>query len=286
MAFRKGLALLREAVGGGELRTLVSHHSPGIRSQGSAHLTEPITQNSLRAFVRAYVHPSAGLRGVLSPSFSHQGSELLHRVGVSRPNSEVGPIVKAFLGAGSRGYRVARWTGKQEVEGIGIALLKTEGSGIGASTGRRRVNLSSLTDRWKTATGKIRESVLPKGKATGSASNLKAGVSDVRSKELVSGILKPVNSVKQTVIGYREALGLQVEAFWKRNYLVVVGAVGVGVCLLLWRIMFGIASTFVSLSEGMAKFGFLALAAAMVTLGVRFPWTFSFNVFCNLFAGF
>jgi hypothetical protein len=48
---------------------------------------------------------------------------------------------------------------------------------------------------------------------------------------------------------------------------VVVGALGFGVCLLLWRVMFGVASMFVSLSEGMAKFGFLALAAAMVTIG-------------------
>ncbi|CAM6023790.1 unnamed protein product [Sphagnum balticum] len=38
-------------------------------------------------------------------------------------------------------------------------------------------------------------------------------------------------------------------------------------CLLLWRIMFGIASLFVSLSEGMAEFGFLALAAGMVAIG-------------------
>jgi hypothetical protein len=48
---------------------------------------------------------------------------------------------------------------------------------------------------------------------------------------------------------------------------VVVGAVGFGVCSLLWRVMFGVASMFVSLSKGMAKFGFLALAAAMVTVG-------------------
>jgi hypothetical protein len=68
-------------------------------------------------------------------------------------------------------------------------------------------------------------------------------------------------------MGFREALGLQVEAFWKRNYLVMVGAVAVFACLLLWRIMFGIASMFVGLSEGMAKFGFLALAAGMVTIG-------------------
>jgi hypothetical protein len=93
--------------------------------------------------------------------------------------------------------------------------------------------LASLRDLFKGATGKVTESV----------------------------------GVKKAVVGYREALGLQMEAFWKRNYLVVVGALGFGVCLLLWRVMFGVASMFVSLSEGMAKFGFLALAAAMVTIG-------------------
>ncbi|KAL5711529.1 hypothetical protein ACHQM5_021973 [Ranunculus cassubicifolius] len=76
---------------------------------------------------------------------------------------------------------------------------------------------------------------------------------------------KPVTAVRSVVSRYREALGLQVEAFWKRNYLVMVGVVGVGVCMLLWKIMFGIANTFVGLSEGMAKYGFLALSSAMVT---------------------
>ncbi|GJN37374.1 hypothetical protein PR202_gb26316 [Eleusine coracana subsp. coracana] len=63
---------------------------------------------------------------------------------------------------------------------------------------------------------------------------------------------------------YREAVGLQVEAFWRRNYMVLVGAGAVIVCVALWRIMFGIASTFVGLSEGMAKYGFLALATSIV----------------------
>lgn len=62
-------------------------------------------------------------------------------------------------------------------------------------------------------------------------------------------------------------MGLQVESFWKRNYLVLVGAGGVVICIALWRVMFGVASTFVGLSEGMAKYGFLAMAAAMVSFG-------------------
>ncbi|KAL9660900.1 hypothetical protein QQ045_025719 [Rhodiola kirilowii] len=40
----------------------------------------------------------------------------------------------------------------------------------------------------------------------------------------------------------------------------LLGDSGVLKCALLWRLMFGIAKTFVGLSEGMAKYGFLALS--------------------------
>lgn len=76
--------------------------------------------------------------------------------------------------------------------------------------------------------------------------------------------------MKTTVSQYREAVGLQVEAFWKRNSLFLVGAGGVVVCIVLWRVMFGIADTFVGLSEGMAKYGFLALSTAIVSFFVSF----------------
>ncbi|KAI5670350.1 hypothetical protein M9H77_10714 [Catharanthus roseus] len=75
---------------------------------------------------------------------------------------------------------------------------------------------------------------------------------------------KPLRAVNDAISRYREAVGLQIEAFWKRNSLVLVGAGGVFVCILLWRVMFGIANTFVGLSEGMAKYGFLALSTALV----------------------
>jgi hypothetical protein len=80
--------------------------------------------------------------------------------------------------------------------------------------------------------------------------------------------LGPVVAAKNAAARYRSAVGLQAEAFWRRNYMLLVGAGGVVVCIALWRVMFGIASTFVGLSEGMAKYGFLALATAMVAFAV------------------
>ncbi|KAA8533953.1 hypothetical protein F0562_031470 [Nyssa sinensis] len=77
-------------------------------------------------------------------------------------------------------------------------------------------------------------------------------------------VKNPVSAVRDSFSRYREAVGLQIEAFWKRNYLVLVGGGGVIVCILLWRALFGIASIFVGLSEGMAKYGFLALSTAIV----------------------
>lgn len=89
---------------------------------------------------------------------------------------------------------------------------------------------------------------------------------------------KPVSAIGDAMLRYRGAVGLQIEAFWKRNYLVLVGAVGLMVCILLWRIMFGIANTFVGLSEGMAKYGFLALSSAIVAfMGLYFRSRFSIN---------
>ncbi|XP_057982907.1 uncharacterized protein LOC131167887 isoform X3 [Malania oleifera] len=75
---------------------------------------------------------------------------------------------------------------------------------------------------------------------------------------------RPISVVRSAFSRYREAIGLQIEAFWRRNYLVLLGAGGVLICALLWRVMFGIANTFVGISEGMAKYGFLALSAAIV----------------------
>ncbi|KAG1371464.1 Molybdenum cofactor biosynthesis protein 1 [Cocos nucifera] len=89
---------------------------------------------------------------------------------------------------------------------------------------------------------------------------------------------KTLSAVTSAFSRYREAAGLQVEAFWKRNYLVLVGAGAVVVCIALWRIMFGVASSIVGLSEGMAKYGLLALATAMVAfVGMYLRSRFTIN---------
>uniref|UniRef100_A0A7N0TJR7 Import inner membrane translocase subunit n=1 Tax=Kalanchoe fedtschenkoi TaxID=63787 RepID=A0A7N0TJR7_KALFE len=75
---------------------------------------------------------------------------------------------------------------------------------------------------------------------------------------------KPVKAVRSAVSRYKEAVGLQIEAFWRNNYMVLLGVAGMVVCVFLWKIMFGIANTFIGLSEGMAKYGFLALSTAVV----------------------
>lgn len=79
---------------------------------------------------------------------------------------------------------------------------------------------------------------------------------------------KPALAVRNAVGRYKEAARLQIEAFWKRNYMMVLGAGGLVVCIVLWRLLFGIATTFIGFSEGMAKYGFLALSSAIVAFTV------------------
>ncbi|MED6197678.1 hypothetical protein PIB30_058887 [Stylosanthes scabra] len=76
---------------------------------------------------------------------------------------------------------------------------------------------------------------------------------------------KPAAAVSSAFSRYSEAVGLQIEAFFRRNSLFIYGAAGVMVCALLWKMMYGIASAFIGFSEGMAKYGFLALSSAIVS---------------------
>jgi hypothetical protein len=83
-----------------------------------------------------------------------------------------------------------------------------------------------------------------------------------------TAIDKPLNAAKSVISRYREVVGLQIEAFWKRNYMIVVGAGAVVLCILLWRLMFGIADMTIGISEGLGKYGFFVLATAMVSFAV------------------
>ncbi|CAA6661890.1 unnamed protein product [Spirodela intermedia] len=125
--------------------------------------------------------------------------------------------------------------------------------------------------------------VAPASGARVICNSLKAAFSSstkLKSHETIgrSFAAKPLIALSSVVSRYREVIGLQTEAFWKRNYLVLVGAAGVLLCIVLWRLMFGVASTFVGLSEGMAKYGFLALASAMVAFtGIYLRARFTVN---------
>ncbi|XP_042481322.1 uncharacterized protein LOC122061870 [Macadamia integrifolia] len=89
---------------------------------------------------------------------------------------------------------------------------------------------------------------------------------------------KPFAAISSAITRYREAVGLQIEALWKRNFLLLLGAGGLALCIILWRLMFGIASTFVGLSEGLAKYGFLVLSASIVAFtGLYFRLRLSIN---------
>ncbi|CAL9133181.1 unnamed protein product [Musa textilis] len=89
---------------------------------------------------------------------------------------------------------------------------------------------------------------------------------------------KPLSAVSSAFSRYREVVGLQMEAFWKRNHMILVWSGAVVVCIVLWRIMFGIASNFDGLSEGTAKYGFLALALTIVAFaGMCFRTWFAIN---------
>eukprot|EP00850_Spirogloea_muscicola_P011488 SM000071S21112 [mRNA] locus=s71:424190:426566:- [translate_table: standard] len=91
-----------------------------------------------------------------------------------------------------------------------------------------------------------------------------------KASQSLTGPSGPLTGMSRVASRYKEAAGLQLEAFWRRNYLILVGALGLGVCLLLWRFMYGIANLFIHLSEGIANWGFLALAAAMTSFAALY----------------
>ncbi|KAI5065264.1 hypothetical protein GOP47_0019959 [Adiantum capillus-veneris] len=80
----------------------------------------------------------------------------------------------------------------------------------------------------------------------------------------MSLIKQSMEGLKNMAGRYKQAVILQIEGFWRRNVLILVGVAGILACYLLWRIMYGVAGIFVSFSERMAKTGLLAVAASTV----------------------
>ncbi|XP_019417597.1 PREDICTED: uncharacterized protein LOC109328543 [Lupinus angustifolius] len=76
---------------------------------------------------------------------------------------------------------------------------------------------------------------------------------------------KPVATVTSVLSRYSTVIGLQIEDFFRRNNLFLFGAAGVLICGILWKFMFFVADSFVGISEGLAKYGFLALSTAIVS---------------------
>ncbi|KAL3151955.1 hypothetical protein ABBQ32_001080 [Trebouxia sp. C0010 RCD-2024] len=70
--------------------------------------------------------------------------------------------------------------------------------------------------------------------------------------------------------GLQRALTIQLEALWQAHRWKVFGAAAIVGVYFLWKGLFGITSIFVDLSETMAEFGFLALAAAIVAFTVLY----------------
>jgi hypothetical protein len=64
---------------------------------------------------------------------------------------------------------------------------------------------------------------------------------------------------------YGEAVGLQVEASRRRNYMILVVVDDI-IGVVLWRIMFG---SFVGLFEGRGNYGFLTFSTVIVAFAMR-----------------
>ncbi|KAL9418786.1 hypothetical protein AB3S75_036690 [Citrus x aurantiifolia] len=109
------------------------------------------------------------------------------------------------------------------------------------------------------------------------SSNFTTSTSHIHSTKLPSKFTSPNLGLAQILSNSRKP-NVKFSPGFRRNYLFLFGAGGVVVCMLLWRIMFGIANTFVGISEGMAKYGFLALSTAIVAFaGLYIRTRFTIN---------
>eukprot|EP00252_Welwitschia_mirabilis_P014981 TRINITY_DN3306_c0_g1_i1.p1 TRINITY_DN3306_c0_g1~~TRINITY_DN3306_c0_g1_i1.p1 ORF type:complete len:381 (+),score=75.33 TRINITY_DN3306_c0_g1_i1:172-1314(+) len=124
------------------------------------------------------------------------------------------------------------------------------------SSERRLISTETLSEKWRSAARRLQEA---SSQMKSTAPNLSGTIPD-----MPKGIYRPFRWAKNGFYRYRDVIGLQIEGFWKRNSTVFIGVLGIGMCFLVWRSMVGLASMTVGISEGLAKYGFLALATAIV----------------------
>ncbi|XXG40073.1 hypothetical protein AAC387_Pa01g0875 [Persea americana] len=191
------------------------------------HLCLPSIENPL----------SNSLSGVFPPGFlksRHSSSEIyLIRSYFHKPTSQNAHYTYIF----SPRYLKSEIPSKPSSFGIGTRAFSSKSLGLGNANGNQFLN--GFSTFGGPGSGKIDEDF---------------------AKSIID---RPFSAIRSTFSRYRDAVGLQVEAFLERNSWALVGAGGVGVCILLWRIMFGIAD-FIGISQGTAKYGSLAMAAATV----------------------
>eukprot|EP00271_Cylindrocystis_brebissonii_P008211 TRINITY_DN22231_c0_g1_i1.p1 TRINITY_DN22231_c0_g1~~TRINITY_DN22231_c0_g1_i1.p1 ORF type:complete len:596 (-),score=100.92 TRINITY_DN22231_c0_g1_i1:793-2580(-) len=85
-----------------------------------------------------------------------------------------------------------------------------------------------------------------------------------RLDRMVQTILSPLHMGRQAATQYREVAALQLEAFFRQHFPLIIGASAVGSALLLWRILVAVASSVATVPEGLANFGFLTLSSTTV----------------------
>ncbi|BBN01689.1 hypothetical protein MPTK1_2g09490 [Marchantia polymorpha subsp. ruderalis] len=212
-------------------------------------------------------HGGGGADGSLRSLHSCSGNATAAGLAAQWRSAQVDNLLRRGSGLEARNFL---HSGCSQLVKSQVQRSLASGSKQAFLTPRRNLSSSETptwAQRWKETTQKFKDAVNSKPRSnsgSGASVGLKAGSVPGRVGEVLSEASSPL---RKTFSHYREAALLQLEAFWKNNYMILVGVVGVGVCLLLWRLMFGIASTFISMSEGLAKFGFLALAASMVIVG-------------------
>jgi hypothetical protein len=96
-----------------------------------------------------------------------------------------------------------------------------------------------LTEKWKFVAIRLKQTIKQNLPVNFNIANVSLNIS--------KGLDKPLGAAKFNFSRYREVFWIQLEEFWRMNSLVMVGLLGVGLCILLWRLMFEIASTFVVL---------------------------------------